>query len=67
MQSTTWGVIALCQTMSPHPSSSFKAGFNRIQGTVFGAIYGMAVLEWMNVRSRVGILVALSIWVFLCR
>ena len=53
--------------MSPHPSSSFKSGFNRIQGTVLGSIYGMAILEWCRVKSRLGILISLSIWVFLCR
>jgi len=61
-----WAVIALCQTLSPYPSSSFRTGLNRIQGTVFGCVYAMATLDWFEVRHSAWIVIAITLWVFVC-
>ncbi|GAB5035857.1 p-hydroxybenzoic acid efflux pump subunit aaeb [Nannochloropsis oceanica] len=64
--STTWGVIAVCQAMSSHPGSSFKQGYDRIQGTVLGGMFGIVILDWFNWTSKLAILCSLTVWVFLC-
>jgi len=64
---TYWACIAITQTMSPQPTSSFKSGMNRIQGTAFGAIFGMATLEWFTVDDGVWIPLMMGLWVALCR
>lgn len=64
--STTWGVIAVCQAMSSHPGSSFKQGYDRIQGTVLGGMFGIVILDWFNWTSGLAILCSLTVWVFLC-
>jgi len=64
--SPIWSVIALCQTMSSFRASSFQSGFNRIQGTVLGAIYGMAVMEWLKIEKESHILICLTVWVLFC-
>ena len=63
---TTWGVIAVCQALSSHPGSSFKSGYDRIQGTVLGGMYGIVVLDWLELDSQVAILLSLTVWVFFC-
>lgn len=63
---TTWGVIAVCQAMSSHPGSSFKSGYNRIQGTVLGGMFGIVILDWFKWESKLVILLSLTVWVFLC-
>lgn len=52
--------------MSSHPSSAFKSGANRAQGTVLGAIFGLAVTQWAPIRSPVLIVMVLTLWVFIC-
>lgn len=42
------------------------SGFNRIQGTVLGSIYGLAVMEWLGLSTRLELLASLTVWVFLC-
>ena len=63
---TTWGVIAVCQALSSHPGSSFKQGYNRIQGTVLGGMFGIVILDWFKWDTKLGILLSLTAWVFLC-
>lgn len=63
---TIWGPIAVCQTMSSHPSSAFRSGANRIQGTVLGAVFGLGVTQWFLIHHPIGILVILTAWVFVC-
>ena len=63
---TTWGVIAVCQAMSSHPGSSFKQGYNRIQGTVLGGMFGIVILDWFQWNTKLAILLSLTAWVFLC-
>jgi hypothetical protein len=63
---TIWCPITVAQTMSSHPSSAFKSGANRVQGTVLGAVMGMAVTTWAPVVNKVAIVFILTAWVFVC-
>ena len=63
---TIWSTIAISQTLSPYPSSSFRTGFNRIQGTVFGCMYAMITLDWFGAKDDVAVLISITVWVFLC-
>jgi hypothetical protein len=53
--------------MSPHPTSSFKSGLNRIMGTALGSIWGVALIEWLDIHDKLALLLCLTLWVFLCR
>lgn len=52
--------------MSSHPASSFRSGVNRVLGTVMGATYGMALMEWLKVRDHTAIVLLLTLWVLFC-
>jgi uncharacterized membrane protein YgaE (UPF0421/DUF939 family) len=66
INTTIWGVIAVCQAMSSHPGSSFKQGYDRIQGTVLGGMFCIVILDWFKWDSKLAILLSLTTWVFLC-
>eukprot|EP00624_Nannochloropsis_granulata_P003238 evm.model.NODE_2639_length_36550_cov_21.569138.10 len=63
---TIWCPITVAQTMSSHPSSAFKSGANRVQGTVLGAVMGMAVTTWAPIHNKALIVLVLTLWVFIC-
>ncbi len=63
---TIWCPITVAQTMSSHPSSAFKSGANRIQGTVLGAVMGLAVTTWAPIHDKAVIVLVLTLWVFVC-
>lgn len=63
---TPWGLIAVCQSLSSHPGSSFKAGLQRIQGTVLGGMFGIVVLNWLQWDSKLAVVLSLTGWVFFC-
>lgn len=52
--------------MSSHPSSAFKSGMNRVMGTVMGAVFGLAVTQWLPIRQPGLIVLVLTLWVFVC-
>lgn len=61
-----WAVVAVCQSLTSHPGSSFRSAWNRIQGTVLGGMAGIAALGWCGLTSPFAIVAFITVWTLFC-